>query len=43
MVAACVTILESVESARYGGAAEGEGHRIEEVQILMRLMREVKV
>lgn len=38
----CVAILDSVEAARYGGGAEGEGGRKEKVQALVRLMKEVK-
>ncbi|BCS96730.1 hypothetical protein DSLASN_23620 [Desulfoluna limicola] len=38
----CVGILDSVEAARYGGGAEGEGGRKEKVQALARLMKEVK-
>ncbi|VFQ47069.1 BatD family protein [Desulfoluna butyratoxydans] len=38
----CVAILESVEAARYGGAAEGEGGRKEKVRTLAKLLKEVK-
>jgi len=37
----CVAILDSVESARYGGGAEGQGSRKEKIQALVRLMKEV--
>ena len=41
-VAACVAILESVASARYGGGGQDDGRRKENVQALVRLMKEVK-
>lgn len=38
----CVAILESVEAARYGGGAEGEGDRRDKIRVLVQLMKEVK-
>ena len=41
MVVACVAILETIESVRYGHGAEGSDRRRDNVATLMQLMREV--